>query len=275
MDFELSPHEFELFRRLIYDKTGITLNDNKVSLVRGRLQKRVKTLGLSSFQDYYHYLLDSHNEQEFGEFVTAVSTNVTSFFRESKQWEYLNKILPDIIATKNKKLRIWSAGCSSGEEPYSLITFFQNKLPDFEKWDIKILATDISHKALRKAIDGEYDKKSIETSYQHNWISKSFEHSHTTPSSFRIKNSLKEKIVFRLFNLVNDPFIINKQFDFIFCRNVMIYFDDPTRLKLYHKFASVLKPDGIFFIGSSEAILDKNAPFELLGSSIYRLTKRK
>jgi chemotaxis protein methyltransferase CheR len=269
MNSQLTKNEFELFRKFIYENVGISLSHNKDSLIKGRLQKRLKALELHSFTEYYTYL--KSNREELYEFVNAISTNVTHFFREPMQWKFLNNYVANILPNKkNKKLRIWSAGCSSGEEPYSIISFLAANLKDFEQWDIKILATDISQKALKKAIAGEYQAKDIESSDQ-KYIRTGFDKHklHDGTHIYTIKPALKDKIVFRLFNLVSDPFILRVKFDIVMCRNVMIYFDDKTRATLYKKFSSVLEKGSLFFIGSSEAILDKDN-FELVQYSIYR-----
>ncbi|MGB3962565.1 MAG: protein-glutamate O-methyltransferase CheR, partial [Sulfurimonas sp.] len=228
-EIELRPEEFALFRTYIYEKVGIALSDQKSTLIKGRLNKRLNQLNLQSFRDYYDYLLKDENAEELSLFVSAIATNVTSFFREGAQWKWLEQYLPQLIRMKSeKKIRIWSAGCSSGEEPYTILMFLEQHLHDFDTWDIKILATDISTKVLKHAIEGKYEAKGVET-LPSEIIKCSFERNKNAQSYYQIKSSLREKVLFRKYNLVTDPFFFKNKFDMIFCRNVMIYFDDVTR----------------------------------------------
>lgn len=270
-DIELKPQEFKLFRNYIYEKVGISLSEQKTTLVKGRLNKRLNQLDMTSFKDYYDYLVGDASGEELTFFMSAISTNVTSFFRESAQWSWLEGYLPQIVASKReKKLRIWSAGCSSGEEPYTILMFLQNHLHDFESWDIKILATDISSKVLSKAILGHYDSKQVEQ-LPKNIVIKSFEKVHEQNIlKYQIKPFLREKVMFRLYNLITDPFFIKNEFDMIFCRNVMIYFDEANRNSLIGRFTTLLPKGAPLFLGSSESLtLHKNS-LKLLGSSIYQ-----
>jgi chemotaxis protein methyltransferase CheR len=270
-EIELRPEEFELFRRYIYDKIGIALSSQKTTLVKGRLNKRLNQLGLKSFREYYDYLVADESGDELALFVSAISTNVTSFFRESGQWKWLEGHLPSLVASKReKKIRIWSAGCSSGEEPYTILMFLQHHLKDFENWDIKILATDISPKVLTHALNGVYEAKSVET-LPKDIVLRSFEKIRTENSvRYKILPHLREKVVFRIYNLVTDPFFFKNRFDMVFCRNVMIYFDDPTRHGLIERFGRVLPKGAPLFLGSSESLTSHRETFKLIGSSIYQ-----
>ncbi|MDP1784456.1 MAG: protein-glutamate O-methyltransferase CheR [Sulfuricurvum sp.] len=271
MEIELKPEEFELFRRYIYTKVGISLSAQKTTLVKGRLNKRLHQLGLRSFRDYYDHLVSDVSGDELALFVSAISTNVTSFFRESSQWVWLEKYLPSLIeAKRDKKIRIWSAGCSSGEEPYTILMFLQHHLNDFDSWDIKILATDISSKVLSKAIVGSYESKHVE-SLPREIALRSFEKvRNDTGISYQIVPHLRSKVMFRLYNLVTDPFFFKNKFDMVFCRNVMIYFDDETRHDLIERFGKVLPKGSPLFLGSSESVTTHRETFKLLGSSIYQ-----
>lgn len=269
-EIELRPEEFALFRKYIYEKVGISLSDQKSTLVKGRLNKRLNHLGLKSFRDYYDYLVSDLSGEELSFFVSAISTNVTSFFREGAQWKWLESYLPALVASKReKKLRIWSAGCSSGEEPYTILMFLQHHLSDFEKWDIKILATDISHKILTKAMVGIYEEKTIESLSKTQLINSFSKVRSDNGISFHILPHLREKVLFRLYNIVTDPFFFKNRFDMIFCRNVMIYFDAPTRQDVVERFGSLLPKGSPFFMGSSESLTARNNSFKLIGSSIY------
>jgi chemotaxis protein methyltransferase CheR len=270
-EIELKPKEFELFRQYIYSKVGISLSDQKSTLVKGRLNKRLNHLNLNSFSDYYDYLISDSSGEELNFFVSAISTNVTSFFRESAQWRWLEGYLPQMIASKKeKKIRIWSAGCSSGEEPYTILMFLQSQLADFESWDIKILATDISSKVLSKAISGTYESKNVQQ-LPKDIVYRSFDKINDgTKINYQIKPALKEKVTFRLYNLITDPFFIKNEFDMVFCRNVMIYFDDINRSQLISKFTSLLPKGAPLFLGSSESLTTHKNTLKLMGSSIYK-----
>ncbi|KIM10138.1 MAG: hypothetical protein KU37_11665 [Sulfuricurvum sp. PC08-66] len=269
-EIALSPQEFELFRSYIYERVGIALSPQKTTLIKGRLNKRLHALGLSSFGAYYDYLVADTSGEELATFVSAISTNVTSFFRESAQWKWLESYMPQLVAAKTtKKLRIWSAGCSSGEEPYTILMFLQKMLHDFEAWDIKILATDISHKVLKHAMQGVYEPKQVE-GLPASIIEGAFEKKLNAQGHYQISQALRQKVLFRHFNLVTDPFILNKPFDMIFCRNVMIYFDEPTRHDLIGRFTSILPKGAPLFLGSSESLTSHRESLKLLGSSIYQ-----
>jgi chemotaxis protein methyltransferase CheR len=271
VEIELKPEEFALFRRYIYEKVGIALSDQKSTLVKGRLNKRLNQLGLSSFRAYYDYLISDTSGDELALFVSAISTNVTSFFREGSQWKWLEGYLNELIASKrDKKIRIWSAGCSSGEEPYTILMFLQHHLSDFDQWDIKILATDISPKVLTHAIAGKYEFKNVET-LPKEIVLRSFEKVRSDKGiHYQILPHLRSKVVFRLYNLVTDPFFIKNRFDMIFCRNVMIYFDDVTRHDLIGRFTTLLPKGAPLFLGSSESLTSHRETLKLLGSSIYQ-----
>lgn len=271
VEIELKPQEFSLFRKYIYEKVGIALSEQKSTLIKGRLNKRLNQLSLPSFSAYYDHLINDSSGDELAFFVSAISTNVTSFFRESAQWVWLERYLSDLVASKrDKKIRIWSAGCSSGEEPYTILMFLQHHLSDFENWDIKILATDISPKVLAKAIEGVYDAKQVE-SLSKEIVVRSFEKIRTeTQIRYQVAPHLREKVMFRLYNLVTDPFFFKNRFDMIFCRNVMIYFDDQTRHALIGRFATLLAKGSPLLLGSSESLTSNRDTFKLIGSSIYQ-----
>ncbi len=271
-NIDITQEEFEKIQRFVKSRVGISLSDQKATMVKGRLHKRLQELNMSSFSEYYKYLNSSEGEEEMVGFISAISTNVTSFFRSPKHWEYLKDNINDMFAKKiNKKIRIWSAACSSGEEPYSIAMFLKDNLRNFDSYDIKILATDISHKVLSRAIEGVYAQKDVD-GMSKLLIQKHFmPHKSTHGTLYEINPELRSKIVFRTFNLINDDFSIFKfHFDIIFCRNVMIYFDAPTRKTLISKFGRLLDKNGVLVIGDSEAITENKSEFALIKSSIYR-----
>lgn len=270
MEIPISDQEFELFRAYIYQVAGIALNENKASLVQGRLSKRLRELGYASFAEYYDYILK--DEAEAWRLISAISTNVTSFFREESQWQYLAEYLHEFRAKKHaKRLRIWSSACSSGEEPYSIAMFLAEQLPDFSEWDIRILATDISIDVLRRAKRGIYPHKSVESlplpllnKYFHRISDGNLHH-------YAISEEIKSKIIFRIFNLIRGDFsLFNKPFDMIFCRNVMIYFDPPSQQALISRFARLLQSGDLLLVGHSEALTKHRDDFLPLKQSIYK-----
>lgn len=271
MSVEISQQEFKLFQKLIYDETGIALHDQKATMVQARLSKRVKALGLPSFKSYYDYIKKSH-EDEILNLLSAISTNVTSFFREAAQWEFLEKHL-SVIGSINpdKRLRIWSSASSTGQEPYSIAIFLQEHLKNFKSWDIKFLASDIDPQVLKHAIDGVYSQKDIGAMPKY-FLTKYFDKIKEKDNIFyRVKQNLRDMILFRMFNLTRGDFSIFKnKFDIIFCRNVMIYFDTPTKDQLFERFHAMLKPEGLLFLGHSESITKQNRKFELVQSAIYK-----
>lgn len=265
---DITTEEFEKIRKFVKNRVGISLSDQKATMVKGRLNKRLLELGMESFDEYYRFISSIQGDAEITNFINAISTNVTSFFRSPQHWQYLKENLDNIFYTKKeKKLRIWSAACSSGEEPYSICMFLKENLRDYHNWDIKILATDISQKALSKAIKAEYEHRDVEQ--MASWmIAKYFD---KQAGSYRIKQEIKSNVLFRSFNLVNDDFSIFKNgFDIIFCRNVMIYFDMQTRKSLITRFHGLLPKDGLLVLGDSEAITENKAEFTFIKSSIYK-----
>ncbi|ACZ13003.1 Protein-glutamate O-methyltransferase [Sulfurospirillum deleyianum DSM 6946] len=268
----LKRKEFMLLQAFIYEHIGISLGDHKIYLVQARLAKRVKALGLESFGAYYDFLVADQSGVEFEYLSSLISTNVTSFFREAKQWEYLKSYLPTLLEKKEGKLRIWSAACSSGEEPYSIAMFLKEYLPRDKTYDIKILATDVSSKVLKMAMRGVYTSKAcanLDTHYLKSYFS---EHPHESQRLYHVSPSLKQMIVFREFNLVTGDYRLleSVRFDIIFCRNVMIYFDKPTQNRLVERFYTLLGKEGYLFIGSSEALTDMKKGFYSKSASIYQ-----
>lgn len=266
----LKKEEFSFLKEFIYQNIGISLSEQKIYLVQGRLSKRLKELNLGSFKEYCELLRNDVAQKELSYLSTFISTNVTSFFREGSQWKFLKENLTSIVSTKHNKLRIWSAASSTGEEPYSIAMFLEEHLQDAKHWDVKILATDISTKVLKLAKAGVYNAKAyepLEARYKSRYFSKN-----PDGLDYSIDENIKKKIRFALFNLVTGNYGIfgKKRFDIIFCRNVMIYFDKPTQVELVKHFYDLLLPGGYLFIGSSEALTDLKKDFKLVSPSIYQ-----
>jgi len=268
--FTINDKEFESFRELIYRESGIKLRDNKKDLLRQRLNKRMRTLGLGTFAEYYHLVEADRSRKELTELIDAISTNVTSFFRESKHFDFLTeRALPEIMARKRaavREIRIWSAACSSGEEPYSILFTLLENQEIVNGWSIKLLATDISTKVLAKAMKGEYLQEKMDglTDLQ---LRKYFERSN---EDWAVRPKYREMIKFRWFNLITPRFPFRRPFDVIFCRNVMIYFDKPTREELIQKFSGALAPGGYLCIGHSESLANTRHDLKYIQPTIYR-----
>lgn len=269
---KISDKDFVRFCDFVYQRCGITLNDNKRDLVHSRLAKRLRVLGLDSYGEYFDFLYNGRDkEPEIVNLLDAISTNVTFFFREDKHFDFLvNTLIPVFEKIGNnepeRKIRIWSAGCSTGEEPYSLaITFAENMV--LEKWDFRILATDISTNVLAHARKGVYDKERLRN-VSASLLKKYFTHNRDGSRS-RVNDKLISNIKFSRLNLMHD-FPFKGSFDCIFCRNVMIYFDRPTQEQLVNKFSYFLNPGGYLMIGHSESLTNVKHDLEYVQPSLYR-----
>ena len=252
-DIKLTEKDFLNFKKLVQEKCGIHLHEGKKELVRARLGKRLRETQFKTFRQYYNYLVEEDTGEELTQVLNAISTNLTSFFRESNHFSYLEKeILPFYLNSSHpRQLNIWSAGCSSGEEAYSLAICLQENLESQSPWRAKILATDISTKVLSKAVSGVYYESRIEN-IPHHVIRKYFQKGQGRWNGyFRLKPLIRNMVAVKRFNLMS-PFYFDKNFDIIFCRNVMIYFDKKVQEKLVNKFCDRLNPGGHLFIGHSD-----------------------
>ncbi|MBN2808704.1 MAG: protein-glutamate O-methyltransferase [Deltaproteobacteria bacterium] len=269
---KISDKEFVRFCEFVYKRCGISLSENKRDLVHSRLAKRLRSLGLDNYDDYFKLLYEGpDNEVEIVNLLDAISTNVTYFFREDKHFDFLvSTFIPELEAAKKrehgKKIRIWSAGCSTGEEPYSLaITFAENiALADH---DFRILATDLSTNVLAHARKGVYDKERLRN-VSGNMLRKYFTGSRDG-SRFKVDDKLAAYIKFARLNLMH-AFPFKGHFDCIFCRNVMIYFDRPTQAELVNKFSAFLNPGGYLMIGHSESLTNVEHNLIYVQPSLYR-----
>lgn len=267
MNITLTDREFEQFRTLIYQESGISLSDGKRSMVVSRLTKRLRELGLTSFQAYYSLVTKERGGDEFTRMLDLISTNKTDFFREPKHFEFLrDSILPDL--QQERRVRIWSSACSSGEEPYSIaITLYDNGAA---RWDCRILASDLSTRVLAKASSGIYDEERVRT-VPPDTIRRHFLRGRGGQADrVKVKPHLMDMVVFRRINLMDDQYAIKSTLDLIFCRNVMIYFDRPTQQQLIAKFHRYLRPGGYLFIGHSETLQWLDHEFRYIAPTIYQ-----
>lgn len=268
----LGQTEYEQIRGLIRQVAGISLADNKQSMVQRRLSGRLKALGMRNFSEYCDVLL-AGDRSELEHFANAMTTNLTAFFRENHHFDFLaNAVLPKLVrASKNrdKTIRIWSAGCSTGEEPYSLAMLINETCPIPRSIDFRILATDIDSDALLHGETGVYTQEranKISQTQLRRW----FERGRGGNSGYvRVKPELRRDIAFKQLNLLRH-WPMRKKFDVIFCRNVIIYFDKPTQKRLVGRFAKLLRPKGHLFLGHSESLMNVTDRFSLLGQSVYQ-----
>jgi chemotaxis protein methyltransferase CheR len=267
---EITDREFTELVQFIKRNFGIDLSQKR-SLVQGRLHNYMIQCGFDSFSSYFHYLVSDKTDQAGTVLVNKLTTNHTYFMREPQHFEFLEKvILADLVkgVKKEKDLRIWSAGCSSGEEPYTLAMIIDSFL-GLEKcqWDTKILATDISAAVLERAQKGIYPSNQL-TTVPSSWRSKYF-HRIDDENSV-IHEKIRQEVIFRRFNLMNAAFPFKKKFHLILCRNVMIYFDSDTRRELVNRFYNHMEPGGYLFIGHSESLNRNDSKYSFVAPAIYR-----
>ncbi|MCM8533741.1 MAG: protein-glutamate O-methyltransferase CheR [Lentisphaeraceae bacterium] len=265
---DITDKEFETISKLVYEAFGIILNDSKRSLVVNRLNKLLRTRGLTTFSQYFQQLNDDKTGSELQLLANSISTNHTFFNRESGHFDYyLKTALPEV--TKNisdKDLRVWCAASSTGEEPYTLAMLQKEFLGmQYNQWKAGLLATDISETALAKASQGVYpedDVNKLPPTLKNKYFSKAGD-------LFSVKPEVKQEVAFRKLNLVKS-FQFKKPFHIIFCRNVMIYFDQPTKDSLIKRMYDNTVPGGYLFIGHSETIPRHNCPYKFIMPAVYR-----
>ena len=271
-EFEFSDRDFQRVRRIINEVAGISLADGKRELVYSRLSRRLRQRGLRRFEDYCDLLETQDDTAELGEFVNALTTNLTSFFREPHHFEFLaRELLPALIRERGfgtRRIRVWSAGCSTGEEPYSIAMVLRETLPA-TGWDVKILATDLDSNVLATAGQGVYELsrvKDLPEARLRRWFQKG---RGAQTGWVRVAPALRELITFRRLNLMDD-WPMRGAFDIVFCRNVVIYFDKPTQRVLFERFADQLVEQGHLFVGHSESLFKVTERFVPLGKTIYQ-----
>lgn len=272
IELKLSDFEFRKIRNIVYNTTGINLIASKRALVVSRLARRLRQLNFDSFLPYISRLESDADEVLL--MINRITTNLTKFYREKSQFEILkNEILPVIMEHKKLKgenwLRIWSAGCSTGEEVYTILfeiaAAFNGRIP--MNLDLKILGSDIDTNVLTKAASACYSTDEIAELPA---IAKEKYLDKRGDNQFQIKEQWRKYVLFKRINLVSDTFAFKQKLDVIFCRNVVIYFDKKTREELYRKFHSVLNEPGFFFSGHSENLFKYSDVFKFLEKSIYK-----
>lgn len=262
--------DFEFIIALVYERSRIRLHDGKQSLIRARLGKRVRHLQFKTLGEYCDYLRNTGDEEEITHLVDALTTNFTNFLREEDHFQFLvREGLPSVLPSGQRRFNVWSAACSTGEEPYSLALYLAEHYPLLEGWDWRIFATDISTKALAKAERGVYDQDRLDPVPQA-WLRKHFQRGlGEWEGHCRVKPSLAERVRFQQLNLLG-RYAFKGTFEIIFCRNVMIYFDRQTQEQLVNQLAQRLAPKGYLIIGHSESVTGLKVPFTCLRPSIYQ-----
>jgi chemotaxis protein methyltransferase CheR len=273
---KMTPENFARFARFITDELGIKMSENKVPMLQSRLMRRLRDLQLGSLEDYQDYLFNSPKaEEERVQFIDAVTTNKTDFFREPHHFDYLVRTaLPSLRKQYGSgptwKFKLWCAGCSSGEEPYTqsmVLSEYAKELPGFE---FEILATDISTRVLDHARLGIYEESRVDPvplALRHNYLLKS---KSAARSLVRVVPELRRRISFHRLNFMDDDYRVKDLFEVIFFRNVMIYFDKPTQEAVINKLSRNLKPGGYLFVGHSESLAGLNIPVENVASAVFR-----
>lgn len=275
LEFALSDGAFARVKARVHAEAGIALSEAKRTLVVSRLGRHVRALGLSSFDAYLDYLERQGTSSDRQDFVNALTTNLTRFWREDHHFAHLVTYVGQLMRSRPRvragrpRLRIWSAGCSTGQEPYSIALDLLDSLPELKRWDFRILATDIDTNVVAKAATGIYPENEL------NGLSpkraRLFERS---GGNIRVPEAARELVAFRQLNLMANPWPMKGPFDAIFCRNVAIYFDRKTQGELFARLGAMLVPDGYLYIGHSENLGSGNEAFRLVGKTIYQARGR-
>jgi len=269
----LSEREFREISNLVHKHCGINLHQGKKELVRARLAKRLRLGHFKTFKEYMKHVLKDKTGKEFSILIDSLSTNLTSFFREQRHFEFLqSQFLPALLEQKRKKhnfkIRAWSAGCSSGEEPYSIAIVLLDAIQGRGRWDVKILATDISTSMLEVAKTGIYDAERVKPVPSLQRQKYLVPHRSKSQKVFEVSKALRDAVIFSYLNLMaNWP--IKGTLDFIFCRNVMIYFDKSTQSRLINRFWDLLDSGGVLFTGHSESLTGIEHKFNYIQPTIY------
>jgi len=277
---EITQVQLDRIRELIYRETGILYETKKDYALKDRLERCMAEAGAGSFHEYYNGLSLNNKSHELQTLIEELTVNETYFFRDFPQLRgFAEKVLPLVVAEKKAKndfsLKVWSAACSTGEEPYTLSIIVQEMIEDYEKWKVSIFASDIDRQALRMARKGEYGQRSMKDTplpYREKYFEKK-------ENFWRVLPHTAEPVDFELLNLI-DRHSMRRQrgYDFIFCRNVLIYFNDLSRKKVVNSFYDALNPGGFLFLGSSESVGRITAAFELTkidGDLFYRKPKKE
>ena len=267
-EFAFSDADFRNLAQLAYRFAGISLSESKRNLLYSRLSRRLRSLGLNDFSEYRDLL--ENDEREIENFINSISTNHTKFFREAHHFDHLRThvavpFTQAAAASGNRRLRIWSAGCSSGEEPYTIALVLKREIRNISGYDVRILATDIDTDVLNRAARGEFAGSAADE------VPKPYLDAFArVGDKVSMDGETSALITFRRLNLMDEPWPFRGPFDAIFCRNVMIYFDGPTKAKLIQRFVKHIRPGGWLYIGHSESLIGAHPGLQSAGRTIYR-----
>ncbi|WP_413289866.1 CheR family methyltransferase [Bdellovibrio sp. HCB337] len=273
-DMDLQQKTYELFAKKMYDIAGVDLpfSPKNHALLRNRLIKILRRRSLTSYEQYWD-LVQTGTDEVMNEFVSALTTNMTSFFRESAHFDFLGKILPEQFG-KVPELRIWCCAASTGQEPYTIAMTVRDSLPESQVARTKILATDIDNQVLKKASIGKYDEKDmqgLDSARRLKYFSKvKSTDKKTGEDLFQAGDDIHKLIRFANFNLMNETYVFQNKFHIVFCRNVLIYFDEATTKKVISNLANVVAPGGYLILGHSESGNVKHANLKPLSRAIYQ-----
>jgi chemotaxis protein methyltransferase CheR len=264
----MKKHSFDRIREIVYETSGISLSVRKEALVSARVGKRMRALGITSYEEYLEFLEDNNPEELVG-LLDAVSTNVTSFFRESHHFEFIADEVAGWYEQGQRRFRFWSAACSTGEEPLSLAMVLREALP-YPDVNLRILATDICTETLQTCELATYPERKvtpIPLDLRSRWFTA---RGKGAERLWTAKPVLTDSIVYRRMNLSTPPFPMKGPMDAVFCRNVMIYFDDPVRIRLLEEIGRLLKPGGLLIVGHAESLAGILSNFKYVRPSVYR-----
>jgi len=267
----LSDKHFGIIKQYLHDAAGIHLPDGKINMVHNRIAKRKKQLSLLTFDDYIDYLKKNGSKGEIINLVNALTTNVTHFFREGHHFEHLGQQIKALADQGQKKVVIWSAGCSIGAEPYSMSITAEEARKAGANCEVRILATDIDTIALARARKGEYNEGASKGLTRHH-IGKYFTEQEGPGGALTVKakDSIRKKIAFNYLNLNDNPWPMKGPFDFIFCRNVLIYFSSDKQREFVDKMTRLLRPGGFLYLGHSEYFISDSKDYKALGQTIFQ-----
>ncbi len=272
--YKMTDDDFNRLSSFVYEELGIKMPYPKKIMLQGRLQKRVSDLKLKSFKEYIDFVFSKEGQaDEIIKMIDLITTNKTDFFREPTHFDYLTStVLPEICSSRNSRrtIRIWSAGCSSGEEPYTIAIVMKEFLQNHPDYDFEIYATDISLRILQKAATAVYPIDRIEIVPQTLKKKYFLKSKDAVTRTVRLVPEIRSKIHFQRLNFMDSYYAVEKEFDIVFCRNVLIYFDRQTQQDVICKLASKLKPDGYFFLGHSESITNMKVPLRQIKPTIFR-----
>jgi chemotaxis protein methyltransferase CheR len=264
----LDTRSYDEFRSLVYQVSGITLGNGKEALVSSRIGKRMRQLGMDEFKSYLKMVKDDPGGEELVHLLDAISTNVTSFFREPQHFDLIRDLFAGWLAQGQTRFRFWSAACSTGEEPYTLAMTLADVLGG-RQVDLRILATDISTKVLDKAARGEYPESRLDgipAAFRTKYFERDGDRGERV---FRVREELRRWVVFKRFNLSTPPFPMQGPMDVVLCRNVMIYFDNAIRKRLVSEIHRLLKPGGYLMVGHAESLTGVTTDFANAQPSVY------